>query len=306
MANPTENTSTATQSSGKRTVIYLILGLLVVVLFVLCIIFAHQRRQMNEMVEILELEKEQLTDEYEDLSIQFDGYQQLDVRNDSLQEQLALEQQRVRDLLEELRITKVTNARRIAELKKELATVRQVKVTYVRQIDSLNQTNARLTKENQQYRRENQQIVEQNTQLAEQNTQLTATVTRAAMLEITHFAVTYLNQRDKKTKNFSKIHKFQFDYSIGKNITCPPGLKMVYLHLTRPDGEVMLKPSAPTFPFENGTLEASVAQEIEYSGEPMNSTMYWTVEEVLFPGDYTVDFFADEQHIGSFSFHLKK
>lgn len=42
----------------------------------------------------------------------------MNIQNDSLQERLAQEQQRVQDLLEELRITKVTNARRIAELKK--------------------------------------------------------------------------------------------------------------------------------------------------------------------------------------------
>ena len=143
----------------------------------------RQQSQLNEMVEQLEFEKEALQDEYEDLAIQFDGYQQLDVRNDSLQDLLYREQQRVKDLLEELRITKVTHARRIAELKKELATVRQVMVGYVQQIDSLNRTNARLTEENKQYREQNTRIVAENTQLAETNTQLQQTVSRAAMLD---------------------------------------------------------------------------------------------------------------------------
>ena len=85
-----------------------------------------QRRELNEIVEQMAIEKEELQEEYEDLAIQFDGYQNLDIRNDSLQDLLSREQQRVQDLLEELRHTKVTNARRIAELKKELATVRAV------------------------------------------------------------------------------------------------------------------------------------------------------------------------------------
>lgn len=290
----------------KRTLIISIVSVLVILLVAIIIALTYQHRQMKEMVEILEIEKEQLTDEYEDLSIQFDGYQQLDIRNDSLQEQLALEQQHVRDLLEELRITKVTNARRIAELKKELATVRSVMVTYVRQIDSLNQTNARLTQENQRYKLENKQMVEQNNELTDQNTRLTETVTRAAMLEVNRFSVTFLNDRDHKTKSFSRIHKFQFDYTIDKNITCEPGLKTIYLRLTRPDGEVMTKPSSPTFTFENSEIEASLSQEIEYAGEVISSTMYWTVEEILYVGTYTVDFFAEGQHIGSFNFELKK
>ncbi len=301
-----ENEGKKARNDNKRAAVYIVIGVLLTGLVALCIIFALQSRQMKEMVEILELEKEELTDEYEDLSIQFDGYQQMDVHNDSLQEQLAVEQQRVRDLLEELRITKATNARRIAELKKELATVRKVMVEYVRQIDSLNQTNERLTKENLHYRRENKQITEQNTRLEEANTALSETVSRAARLEVTAFQATFLNERDKKTKQFSRIHKFQFDYTIGKNTTCEPGMKMVYVRLTRPDGELMTKASSPVFTFENGELQSSLAQEIEYTGEETRGTLYWTMEEILHPGDYSVNFFADGQHIGTFGFSVKK
>ena len=82
---------------------------------------------MKEMVELMTIEKEELQEQYEDLAIQFDGFQEMDIRNDSLQDRLSREQQRVQDLLEELRQTKASNARKIAELKKELATVMCVK-----------------------------------------------------------------------------------------------------------------------------------------------------------------------------------
>ena len=44
--------------------------------------------ELNEMVEQMTIEKEELQEEYEDLAIQFDGYQQMDIRNDSLQDLL--------------------------------------------------------------------------------------------------------------------------------------------------------------------------------------------------------------------------
>ena len=78
----------------------------------------NQRNEMTELIEQMEIEKEELQEEYEDLAIQFDGYQNLDIRNDSLQDLLSKEQKRVQDLLEELRTTKASNARRIAELKR--------------------------------------------------------------------------------------------------------------------------------------------------------------------------------------------
>lgn len=266
----------------------------------------HQKKEMTEMVELLEFEKEELEDEYEDLSIQFDGYQQLDIRNDSLQDLLSKEQQRVKDLLEELRITKVTNARRIAELKKELATVRSVMVVYVHQIDSLNQLNENLTKENKQYKQQYQEVTEENEQLTKANTQLAQVVSRASMLEISNFSVVTLNKRDRKTNIFAQIQKLEIHYTLLKNITCEPGLKKVYLQLRRPDGEVMTKSLSNTFAFENGTLDYSIKQEVEYEGEELSAVMYWPVEEILQAGTYNADFFVDGNLIASYPFTLKK
>lgn len=154
----------------------ILLSLFIIVLAggigVLAWLYLSQRQELNEMVEQMTIEKEELREEYEDLAIQFDGYQQMDIRNDSLQDLLSREQQRVHDLLEELRVTKATNARRIAELKKELATLRTVMQDYVRQIDSLNQTNARLTEENIRVSQENQQLTRNNEELTQSNAQL--------------------------------------------------------------------------------------------------------------------------------------
>jgi len=265
-----------------------------------------QRQQMQEMVEQLEFEKESLQDEYEDLAIQFDGYQQMDIQNDSLQDELAKEQQRVRDLLEELRITKVTNARRIAELKKELATVRAVMVQYVHQIDSLNQTNQRLTEENIQFRQQNQAITQANNQLTEQKTQLERVVTRAARLEIENFQMLPLNKRDKKTSIFNQIQKLQFTYTIQKNVTSSTGEKIVYMVLRRPDGEILQKNTNHLFSFENQRVPYSVRQSVEYAGEDLTQTMYWNVEEILQKGTYTAEFFIDGSLCGTFSFELGK
>lgn len=300
------NTQSSTSSPQRGGLVGSIIFLLVAGIAVLVWWNLHQKNQMQEMVQVLEFEKEEIQDEYEDLAIQFDGYQQLDIKNDSLQEQLAHEQQRVRDLLEELRITKATDARRIAALKKELATVRAVMVVYVHQIDSLNRTNARLEEENKAIRQTNQQIVEHNTELVKANTQLNEVVTRAAMLEISDFSVLFLNKRDRKTTLFSQIQKFEMHYTIQKNITSEPGIKQVYMRLVRPDGEVMVKSANNLFSFENADIPYSVRQEIEYEGEALSEVMYWTVEEILQPGIYNADFFIDGNLVGSFPFTLKK
>ena len=258
------------------------------------------------MVELMEFEKEQLEDEYEELAIQFDGYQTPDIHNDSLVELLSQEKQRVQDLLEELRITNVTNARRIAELKKELATVREVMVSYVHQIDSLDRTNKRLVAENKQVKQQYQEVARQAQQLEQERTQLAEVVSRASMLEISHFEMIPLNKRDRKPTIYNQIQKLQFDYTVGRNITNKPGMKTLYMRITRPDGEVMQKSVNDVFKFENSEIAYSVSKEFEYAGEEISGSLYWLVEEILQIGWYNADFFVDGELIGSFPFQIQQ
>ena len=293
---------------NKNKYIALIVGIVVLALCVCALVWMNlqQKTEIKEIVEQMEFEKEQLEDEYEELAIQFDGYQTPDIHNDSLVELLSQEKQRVQDLLEELRITKVTNARRIAELKKELATVRQVMVSYVHQIDSLDRTNKRLVKENQQVKQQYQEVARQAQQLEEERTQLAEVVSRASMLEISHFEMIALNKRDRKTTIYNQIQKLQFDYTIGRNITNKPGMKTLYMRVTRPDGEVMQKSLNDVFRFENSEIDYSISKEFEYAGEEISGSLYWLVEEILQIGWYNADFFVDGELIGSFPFQINK
>lgn len=289
----------------KKSVIIPIIVLLLLGIAALVYLNLRQHQEMGEMVEQMQFEKEQLEDEYEDLAFQFDGYG-AEIHNDSLADLLSKEQQRVQDLLEELRITKVTNARRIAELKKELATVRAVMVDYVHQIDSLDRTNKRLVTENIQVRRQYEAASQKATQLEQERQQLTEVVNRASMMEVDNFRMLTLNKNDRKTSVYSKIQKLQFTFDVLKNITVQPGEKILYLRIVRPDGEIMQKRAEDLFLYENKQIPYSLSKTIEYTGETMQETLYWNVEEILQAGTYNADFFIDGNLIGSFPFSIRK
>lgn len=300
---------TTNKKNSKPTMLIILIITLVALLGVSAFLFwtnQKQKTEIKEIVEMMEFEKEQLEAEYEDFAVQFDGYQTITIHNDSLVALLTQEKQRVQDLLEELRITKATNARRIAELKKELATVREVMVSYVHQIDSLDRANKQLVQENQEVRQQYQVVVREAKQLAKERTQLAEVVSRASMLEIADFQMIPLNKRDRKTSIYSQILKLQFDYTVGRNVTNKPGMKMLYLRITRPDGEVMQKNINDVFKFENKRIAYSLAKEFEYAGEEISGSLYWLVEEILQIGIYNADFFVDGELIGSFPFEIKK
>ena len=300
---------TTNKTNSKPTMLIILIITLVALLGVSAFLFwtnQKQKTEIKEIVEMMEFEKEQLEAEYEDFAVQFDGYQSITIHNDSLVALLTQEKQRVQDLLEELRITKATNARRIAELKKELATVREVMVSYVHQIDSLDRANKQLVQENQEVRQQYQVVVREAKQLAKERTQLAEVVSRASMLEITDFQMIPLNKRDRKTTIYNQILKLQFDYTVGRNITNKPGMKMLYLRITRPDGEVMQKSINNVFKFENNNIAYSLAKEFEYAGEEISGSLYWHVDEILQIGFYNADFFVDGELIGSFLFEIEK
>lgn len=302
-------TETTKKKDSSRTIIIALIVALVALLLVSGFAvwkYFQKETEMEEMVEMMEFEKEQLENEFEELAIQYDGYQTTDIHNDSLVELLSREQQHVQDLLEELRITKVTNARRIAELKKELATVREVMVSYVQQIDSLDRANKQLVQENKEVKKQYQVVVREAKQLKEERTQLEEVVSRASMLEISDFQMMALNKRDRKTTIYNQILKLQFDYTVAKNITNKPGMKTLYMRITRPDGEVMQKSINDVFKFENKEIAYSISKDFEYAGEEVSGSLYWLVEEILQIGIYNADFFIDGELIGSFPFEIKK
>ena len=258
----------------------------------------------EEMVQLFELEKEEMESEYSTFATQYDEMQIL-ISNDSLVAQLEREKLRTQQLLEELRATKASNAAEIARLKKELKTVRAVMRSYVMQIDSLNQANAKLTKENKRVRTQYAEATKRVETLQEEAKNLSDKVTLAAQLDATNIRIEPRNKRGKETNSVKGVIKFVIDFTIVKNITAATGERTIYVRIAKPDGSVLTKDASRTFKYENTKLEYSIKKLIEYTGEEQAVTVYWDVEEFLNPGQYTVYLFSDGVMIGERSFTME-
>ncbi len=258
----------------------------------------------EEMVQLFELEKAEMEDEYSTFATQYDEMQIL-ISNDSLVAQLEREKLRTQQLLEELRATKASNAAEIARLKKELKTVRNVMRSYVIQIDSLNQANEKLVKENKRVRNQYAEVTKKVETLQEEAKNLSDKVTLAAQLDATNIRIEPRNKRGKESTNVKSIVKFAIHFTIVKNITAPTGERTIYVRIVKPDGTVLTKDANQTFAYENTKLEYSIKKVIEYTGEEQTATVYWDVEEFLSAGEYTIYIFSDGVMIGEKSFALQ-
>ena len=261
------------------------------------------QKNIEEMTQLFEIEKEEMENENSGFAVQYDEMK-VHLSNDSLIRQLDKEKQRTQQLLEELRQTKATNAAKITELKKELATVRAVMRTYVAQIDSLDQINKKLTKENTRVRQQYQEQTKVVEQLTVDKQKAEEKVALASQLDAAAITVTPNNKRGKEDHKVKNVTQFVVNFTIVKNITVKTGEKTVYLRITKPDGEPLVKDASNTFKYENVNLEYSAKKYIEYTGEQQEVTMYWDVEEYLSAGTYTAYLFVDGVMIGEQSVTL--
>ena len=225
------------------------------------------------------------------------------INNDSIVAQLTQEQMRTQELLEELKRVKASDAREIARLKKELATVRAVLRTYVLEIDSLNRLNQNLTAENNRVRGQYEEATRQIAGLSNEKESLSQKVAIAAQLDATGITMTAKKKNGKPAKKIKDCKSFQVDFTVARNVTASNGLRTFYVRITTPNGTTL--GGGGTFQYENKALECTMKKAVEYSGEAITLSTYRQVTEYLEAGTYTVSIFADGNMIGSRSFAFK-
>ena len=289
---------------NKKILIPLIVVILVLVGAAawLFINLQEQKQAVQDMEELAELDKQEMENEYERFTMQY-SEMKTQINNDSIIAQLTAEQMRTQKLLEELKQVKASDAREIARLKKELATVRAVLRDYVYQIDSLNRLKQNLMAENS---RVNAELNERNAQVAGLNSEkasLSEKVAIAAQLDATGISMQMLNKRGKPAKKLKDLAQFRVSFNIAKNVTASNGNRTVYVRIQNPGGNTLS--GGGSFAYENRNIECSAKKVIEYTGEETPVTVFWNMSQMLEAGDYRVSIFVDGNMIGTKTFSFK-
>lgn len=263
---------------------------------------SEQKAANEEMQELAALDKKEMENEYEQFALQY-SEMKTKINNDSIIAQLTQEQMRTQELLEELKQVKNNDAREIARLKKELATVRKVLRSYVMQIDSLNRLNEHLSQENTRIKAQNDEANRQIAGLSSEKASLSEKVAIAAQLDATGISMTLQNKKGKTAKKVKDAKTIVVNFTIARNVTAANGVRTLYVRIQTPSGDVL---NGGSFSYENRTMAYSMKKSVEYTGEAMGVTTYWNVGEFLSTGSYIVSIFADGNMIGSRSFSFNK
>ena len=274
----------------KKYIIALLL--LVLLLFVFFMVKYQQEKQ--EIKVIIDYEKEKLESEYNDWSFQNETTN-FTMGNDSLLSLLDKEQEKIRYLLEKIKIMESTNLQKFNELRKELDKTRETAKYYIRQVDSLNTINRNLQAENTRIRKRNQEVESSLQKLTEETRSLSTQVAKAATLEIRNIQLTGLTATGNKTSVPQRMENLQGCFRIAQNKLSSVGKKDLFLRFTGPDGNLFESAAQgkTTFRFENKEIGFSARKNVEYAGEDIEVCLFWPAVQPMESGSYRIEIFAD-------------
>ncbi|MDE6536259.1 MAG: hypothetical protein K2K82_09690 [Muribaculaceae bacterium] len=284
-----------------------------VVLGCLVWMLVRQNRATEEATQqIAELqlmnEQLQLTNEYDELSASFTQHegQVIMFNNDSIRAEYEEAKNKVEQLRQELKQREKLSSERIAQLQKEIETLKQIMRHYVEQINELNQENQELRQKNETLEQENTQLSSQVQTTAKENKELSERMVLAEKLNVSSVSLAALNGKGKNEKNITKAKQLMVTFTIPQNNSTPVGKKTIYLRITSPEGN-LLAGNGIHFTFEGANLEASAQKTVEYEGQEISGVkIYWDVNATLNPGSYRVELFADNYRLASRNFEMKK
>jgi len=293
------------EQSHSNIILWILL--LIFSLLVIFLVYTNVRtkKEFQQTIENLERtveERDSLQIELEQIYVQ---YQQLKTNNDSLNKKLDVQKERVAQLIQELRRVKVTDKQKIEQLKQEVALLRNIMRSYIRQIDSLYQKNQILVEENRKIKEQYTAVIIEKQELEQVADSLKKTVEIASTLQARPISFLALNKRDKETKRIRKTNKFQICFTLLANQIANKGVKKVYLRISRPDGEILINENSSTFNYQDKEIFYSAMKEVDYQGKDTQVCIYYLNSTELPAGKYVAYIFVDDKQVLTTDITLK-
>jgi hypothetical protein len=289
--------------SGKKlTAILISLTTFLIILIIILGWMLYDRRQESIKLEEVTYEKFELIKELEDLSREYDG---LMTDNVGLNMELEGRQEEIDKLIEELNRTRVSNTATINQYRRELGTLRDVLKSYIVQVDSLNQSNILLRAENLQVR---QQAMVAETQLKQEREikqDLSARVELGSRLMIEDLVAIPINRRGREISRIGRTEQVQVCFTLKRNAIAEPGMRTVYIRISRPDDLILTSSAANIMTVENEPFVFTASRDINYENADIGACIYYDDDGSLIPGTYQVRLFTEGYQIGSTEFTLR-
>jgi outer membrane murein-binding lipoprotein Lpp len=266
----------------------------VVVLLVGILIYVVVDR--NSIINDLTVDKETLTAEM--MQLQQD-YSALSSTNDTLNNELMLEKEKVAQLIERVRKTEAKNKAQLRKYEKELGTLRSIMRGYIKQIDSLNTLNTNLRKEAAVAKKEARESRKKYDNLKSTTEELGKQVELGSVVKGRGLTMVGVNETGKETDRSSRTAKLKTCLNLVENTLAKKGPRIVYIRVKGPDGILMTSGQQQIFTVGGEQMIYSASRQVDYQGSEVEVCIYFSAGEKFTKGVYTVDAYTTEGKLAS-------
>lgn len=240
-------------------------------------------------------------------------YDDLMVKDKSKADSLNVQKQKILTLMEDLDASKRNgrlNARKIAQMNREIETLRSIMKSYVVQIDSLNTLNVKLTSDLDQTNTKLTTTTQERDMYKQDAEQKTEQVKKGAKLQAYAFSSVglkmKLNNTTEESNRAKSVVQIKSSFTISENPITTPGQKVVYLQVINPEGRTLQNRSTNVVQIDGLPVSYSDKKEIDYQNQRVDLSIYYDFRgEEPVKGNYKVKIFCDGNLIGTDSFTLK-
>lgn len=281
------------------TILIALMVIMVGVIGFLVYTLMTEREETEEMRITLEMQKDNLTNELNEL---YSAYDSLQTNNDSMNVLIEERQDQIRNLL----AIRASNAKKIQMYEEQVSSLREVLKSYIVQVDSLNQANLRLQAENRAAQDQIHQATRANQQLERNIKNLEETVEKASVVKALFVQAEPIEDNGNVARRLKRVDKIKVSFALAENPVADQGLKRIYIRISNPSMRTMTKSLSNVFEFNGEQMPYSAFRDVEYEGTQLDVAIYYDADESeITEGTYYVDVFMDGETIGTTSFSLK-
>ena len=266
----------------------------VVVLLVGVLIYVWVDR--NSLINDLTVDKETLTAEMVQLQ---QDYSALSSTNDTLNNELMLEKEKVAQLIERVKKTEAQNKAQLRKYEKELGTLRAIMRGYIKQIDSLNTLNTSLRKEAAVAKKEARESKKKYDNLKSTTEELGKQVELGSIVKGRGLTMVGVTETGKETDRSSRTAKLKTCLKLVENTLAKKGPRTVYIRVKGPDGILMTSDQQQIFSAAGEQMIYSASRQVDYQGAEVEVCIYFSPGAKFTKGVYTVDAYTTEGKLAS-------
>ncbi len=250
----------------------------------------------NKIVNQLKVEKADLTEQMVALRADYDS---LYTNSTLLTDSLAVEREKVDQMIERLKKTEATNRAQIRKYENELGTMRSIMKHYIVQIDSLNNLNNTLRQETADAKKEAADSRKKYNELRETTDKYEKQVEKGSVLKARGITLVGINGSGSTTDRSSRVVKLRTDLSLVENAIAKTGARRIYIRVKGPDGILMTGSDQKMFTSGGEQMVCSASREVDYQGSEVEMSIYFAGDGAFTKGTYSVDVYSADGKLGS-------